>query len=65
MFTINAALGLLALMTGHLLLLGLIIPITLLISAIVFNNIYPKRYAERFAPESSATQTANAVGAND
>ncbi len=65
MFTVNAGLGVLALTTGHLIVLGLIIPIALLISAIVFSSIYPKSCAERFAPEWSATQAANAVGAND
>ena len=65
MFTVNAGLGVLALMTGHLIMLGLIVPIALLIAAIVFSSIYPKRYAERFVPDSNAPSTANAVGAND
>lgn len=65
MFTVNAGLGVLALMTGHLIVLGLIVPIALLISAIVFSSIYPKSYAERFAPEWSAAQTANAAGATN
>ena len=65
MFTVNAGLGVLALMTGNLLVLGLIIPIALLIAAIVFSTIYPKSYAERFAPEWSAAQTANAAGATN
>lgn len=63
-FTVNAGLGMLALTTGHLLWLGLIVPLALLIAAIVFSSIYPKIYAARFAPEWSATQAANAVGAN-
>jgi all-trans-retinol 13,14-reductase len=65
MFTVNAVLGVLALMTGHVIVLGLIVPIALLISAIVFSSIYPKSYAERFAPEWSAAQTANAAGATN
>lgn len=63
-FTVNTGLGVLALTTDHLLWLGLIVPLALLISAIVFSSIYPKSYAERFAPEWSATQAANAVSAN-
>lgn len=64
MFTVNAGLGVLALMTGHVIVLGLIIPIALLIAAIVFSNIYPKSYAERFALGWTSSQTANAAGAN-
>jgi all-trans-retinol 13,14-reductase len=56
MFTVNAGLGVLALMTGHLLVLGLLLPIMLLISAIVFSSRYPKGYAQRFAPDSAARQ---------
>jgi all-trans-retinol 13,14-reductase len=65
MFTVNAGLGVLALITGHLIVLGLIVPIVLLISAIVFSSTYPKRYGERFVPGFNAPTTANAVGAND
>ncbi len=64
MFTVNAGLGVLALMTGHVIVLGLIIPIALLIAAIVFSTIYPKSYAERFAPRWTSSQTAGAAGAN-
>jgi hypothetical protein len=64
-FTANAGFGVLALTTGHWLLLGLIVPITLLISAIAFSTVYPKRYAQRFVSEWSATQTPNAMGAGD
>jgi all-trans-retinol 13,14-reductase len=64
MFTVNAGLGVLALMTGRLIVLGLIIPIALLIAAILFSAIYPKSYAERFAPTPTSNQIADAVGAN-
>jgi all-trans-retinol 13,14-reductase len=56
MFTVNAGLGVLALMTGHLLSLGLIVPMSLLIAAIVFSGQYPKRYSQRFAPDWTAGQ---------
>ena len=65
MFTVNAGLGVLALMSGHLMVLGLIVPVALLISAIVFSSIYPKRYAARFVPGFNASPTAGAVGANN
>ena len=50
MFTVNAGLGVIALITGHLLTLGLLLPIALLIACIVFSRQYPKRYSQRFAP---------------
>jgi hypothetical protein len=65
MFTVNAGLGALALTTGHMLWLGFMIPLALLISAIVFSSVYPKRYAQRFASEWSPIQTSNAIGASD
>jgi hypothetical protein len=55
-FTVNAALGLIALMTGHLLSLGLVVPISLLIAGMVFSAQYPKRYSHRFAPGWTAAQ---------
>jgi all-trans-retinol 13,14-reductase len=65
MFTVNAGLGTLALMTGHLLTLGLIVPISLLIAAIVFGAQYPKRYAQRFAPDWAARQAAMPARGSD
>jgi all-trans-retinol 13,14-reductase len=50
MFTVNAGLGVIALRTGHLVTLGLLLPIGLLIACIVFSALYPKRYSQRFAP---------------
>ena len=65
MFSVNAMLGVLALMTGRLLLLGLILPMFLLVAAIVFSAIYPKSYTQRFAPEWTAAHVAKAAGANE
>jgi len=65
MFTVNAGLSVLALITGHLVVLGLIVPVVLLISAIVFSSIYPKRYAARFVPGFNTPPAAGAVGANN
>jgi all-trans-retinol 13,14-reductase len=61
MFTVNAILGLLALMTGHLVMLGLALPMFLLIAALVFSSVYPKWYTDRFAPEWAAAQAAQAA----
>jgi all-trans-retinol 13,14-reductase len=61
MFTVNAILGLLALMTGHLVMLGLLLPMLLLIAALVFSSVYPKWYTDRFAPEWAAAQAAQAA----
>jgi hypothetical protein len=55
-FTVNAVLGVIALMTGRLLSLGLLLPIFLLIAAIVFSVRYPKYYTQRFAPDWAAAQ---------
>ncbi|MBF6560970.1 MAG: hypothetical protein IVW56_11820 [Candidatus Binataceae bacterium] len=64
-FTVNAGLGVLALKTGHLLTLGLLLPLSLLAAAIVFSARYPKGYAQRFAPDWAARQTAGAGQANE
>jgi len=64
-FTINAGLGVLALKTGNLLMLGLLLPLSLLVAAIVFSSRYPKGYAQRFAPDWAARQTAGAGHANE
>ena len=61
MFTVNAVLGVLALMTGHLLMLGLLLPMVLLIAALGFSSVYTKWYTERFAPEWAAAQAAQAA----
>ncbi len=53
MFTVNAGFGVIALITGHLLTLGLLLPISLLIACIVFSTQYPQRYSQRFAPDWS------------
>src|ERR1700722_3865835 len=58
MFSINTVLGATALMTGHLLLLGLVLPLSLLIAAIGFSNVYPNKYFERVAPHWVAAQAA-------
>jgi all-trans-retinol 13,14-reductase len=58
MFTVNAGFGVIALITGHLLTLGLLLPISLLIACIVFSMQYPQRYSQRFAPDWVATQAA-------
>ncbi len=65
MFTINAGLGVIALRTGRLLSLGLLLPISLLIAAIVFSARYPKHYTQRFAPDWAAAQTPIAGPATD
>jgi all-trans-retinol 13,14-reductase len=65
MFTVNAGLGVLALRIGHVLTLGLILPVALLIAAIVFSAQYPKSYARHFAPEWAARQAAEAGSASD
>jgi hypothetical protein len=64
-FTVNAGLGVIALMTGHLLTIGLVLPMSLLIAAMVFSVQYPKRYSQRFAPQWAAAQTANDGRATD
>jgi hypothetical protein len=65
MFSVNTMLGAIAVMTGHLLLLGLIIPLALLVTAIVFSSVYPKVYVQRVAPEWATAQAAAAVGADE
>lgn len=50
MFTVNAGLGAIAMLTGHPLVLGLILPMSLLIAAIVFSRLYPKYYSRRMDP---------------
>jgi hypothetical protein len=65
MFSVNTMLGAIAVMTGHLLLLGLIIPLALLVTAIVFSSVYPKVYVQRVAPEWATAQAAAAVGAGE
>ena len=65
MFTINAGLGVIALMTGHLRTLGSLLPIALLTAAMVFSARYPKRHAQRLAPDSTVMPAAKAVNAND
>lgn len=65
MFTVNALLGILALMTGRLLVLGLAIPLVLLVSAIVFSSVYPKRYTARVASQWNAAQATPAAGSNE
>jgi all-trans-retinol 13,14-reductase len=64
-FSVNAGLGVIALMTGHLLVLGLVVPISLLIAGMVFSAQYPKRYSQRFAPDWTAAQVAKDGHAND
>jgi hypothetical protein len=54
-----------ALMTGHLLTIGLLLPMSLLIAAMVFSVQYPKRFSQRFAPQGAAAQTANDGRATD
>lgn len=56
MFSVNTVLGVTALMTGRLLTLGLLLPISLLITAIVFSARYPKHFTQRFAPDWAANQ---------
>jgi hypothetical protein len=65
MFSVNTMLGAIAVMTGHLLFLGLIIPLALLVAAIVFSSVYPKAYAQRVAPEWATAQAAAALGAGE
>jgi all-trans-retinol 13,14-reductase len=48
-FTVNAGLGAIALITGHLLTLGLLLPLSLFSTCIVFSVQYPK-HTQRFAP---------------
>jgi hypothetical protein len=63
MFSVNTVLGATALMTGHLLSLGVALPLSLLVAAIAFSNVYPKRYFERVAPQwAAAAQGAQAGG---
>jgi hypothetical protein len=62
MFSVNSALGAAALMTGHLLSLGLALPLSLLVAAIAFSNVYPKRYFERVAPQWAAAAQAAGHG---
>ncbi len=64
MFSVNTIFGVMALRTGDLLLLGLVVPLSLLVGAIVFSMVYPKRYFERVAPGWAAAQAAEA-GRND
>jgi hypothetical protein len=63
-FTINSGLGLIALKTGYLLSLGLIVPVALLTAGMVFSAVYPKRYASHFAPGATAA-LPRTLGAND
>jgi all-trans-retinol 13,14-reductase len=65
MFTVNAGFGVIALITGHLLTLGLLLPISLLIACIVFSKQYPQRYSQRFAPDWVAAQAAKEGRADD
>jgi all-trans-retinol 13,14-reductase len=65
MFTINAGLGVTALMTGHLRTLGSLLPLSLLAAAMVFSAQYPKRRAQRFASDASVVPAAKVVNAND
>jgi len=58
MFSVNTGLGALALATGHLLVVGLLIPMVLLVAAIVFSGRYPNRYFQRVAPEWAAAAQA-------
>jgi all-trans-retinol 13,14-reductase len=58
-FTINAGLGVIALRTGYLLSLGLLLPIFLLSAAIVFSARYPKHFTQRFAPAWAAAAQAS------
>jgi all-trans-retinol 13,14-reductase len=64
MFSVNSVLGALALVTGRLLTLGILLPISLLVAAIIFSGQYPKRYFQRVAPDWVAAQ-AQARRAND
>ena len=64
-FTVNAGLGVIALMTGHLLMIGLLLPMSLLIAAMVFSVQYPKHYSQRFAPQWAAAQMAKDGRANN
>jgi len=65
MFSVNTGLGALAIVTGRILLIGLLVPISLLVAAIVFSSKYPNRYFQRVAPEFAAAQAAAAGQAND
>jgi all-trans-retinol 13,14-reductase len=64
MFTVNAGFGVIALMTGHLLTLGLLSDIAAdrLYS---FSTQYPQRYSQRFAPDWVAVQAAKEGRADD
>lgn len=53
-FTIGAMLGAIVLKYGHALLLGVIVPMAAMGFGLVFSQLYPRRYAARFA---SAGQT--------
>lgn len=65
MFSVNSGLGALALATGHILVIGLLVPISLLGAAIVFSGKYPNRYFQRVAPDWVAAQAAAAAHVND
>jgi len=65
MFTVNAGFGVIASITGHLLTLGLLLPISLLIVCIVFSTQSPQRYSQRFAADWVAPQAAKEGRADD
>ena len=48
-FTLGAVLGEIAMSFGHMLLCGLIIPMAAMVFGLVFSQLYPRRYAARFA----------------
>lgn len=56
--SMNALLGVIALITGHLLLLGLVLPISLMLLGFVFSAKYPKRFSERFTPSRETSRIA-------
>jgi all-trans-retinol 13,14-reductase len=60
MFTVNAGLGLVGVGTGHVLTIGVLLPVLLLVSCLVFSAQYPKRYIKRVAPDWAAAQAATA-----
>lgn len=56
--SVNALMGVLALITGRLLMLGLVLPICLMLFGFVFSARYPKRFSDRFTPSPEASRVA-------
>jgi cation transport ATPase len=59
MFTVNAGLGSIGVRTGHVLTIGVLLPILLLVACLVFSAQYPKSYIKRVAPDWAAAQAAS------